>query len=65
MYRSSLDAPVVQWPEAKAEKDGADEAKQEKAKTARSRAKAALEYAGALLKIAARFIVKIKPKRRE
>jgi hypothetical protein len=40
------------------------EAKQEKAKTARSRAKAALEYAGALLRIAAKFVVKIVPRRR-
>jgi hypothetical protein len=40
------------------------EAKQEKEKTARSRAKAALEYAGALLRIAAKFVVKIVPRRR-
>ena len=50
--------------EAKAEKAAGDEAKQEKAKTARSRAKAALEYAGALLRIAAKFVVKIVPRRR-
>ena len=53
-----------QKPQKTQEPQTPQEAKQEKAKTARSRAKAALEYAGALLRIAAKFVVKIVPRRR-
>lgn len=54
-----------QKPQKTQEPQTPQEAKQEKAKTARSRAKAALEYAKGLLDIAKRFVVKIMPAKRE
>jgi hypothetical protein len=56
---------TAQKAEDAAEKDEGDKDKREKAKAARSRASAALAYAGGLLKAVARFVIRIRPKKRQ